>query len=55
MSDVITSKSYDALAETGTDLAIGFFAGGAVFAAVMTPLAYFAVKGMVVRYRRKHG
>ncbi len=55
MSDVITAQSYDALMKTGADLVMGFLVGGALFAAIMTPLTYFAVKGMVVSYRRKRG
>ncbi len=55
MSDVITAQSYDALMKTGADLVMGFVVGGTLFAAIMTPLTYFAVKGMVVSYRRKRG
>ena len=55
MSDVISAQSYDALMKTGADLVMGFVVGGTLFAAIMTPLTYFAVKGMVVSYRRKRG
>ncbi len=55
MSDVITAQSYDALMKTGADLVAGFLVGGLLFAAVMTPLTYFAVREMVVSYRRKRG
>ena len=55
MSDVITAQSYHALMKTGADLVMGFVVGGTLFAAIMTPLTYFAVKGMVVSYRRKRG
>ena len=36
----------------GWDLVAAFFAGGLLWAAVMTPLTYFGVRQLVVRYRR---
>ena len=54
MSKVISEQSYDALMGTGVDLAIGFFVGGALLAAIMTPITYFGVKHMVNSYRRRH-
>ena len=35
----------------GWELMIAFFVGGALLTAIMTPLTYFAVKKMVIRYR----
>ena len=54
ITDVIHKGSYSALLETGTDLATAFFVGGMLFAAIMTPATYFAVKNMVITYRKKH-
>ena len=54
MGKVISEQSYEALMGTGVDLAIGFFVGGALLAAIMTPITYFGVKHMVNSYRRRH-
>lgn len=54
MVDVINTQSYEALMNTGFDLIVGFLVGGALFAAIMTPLTYFGVKGMVINFRRKN-
>lgn len=55
LAGVIREESYEALLETGTDLIAAFVAGGALFAILLTPLTYFAVKSMVLRYRRNRG
>ncbi len=54
MVDVINTQSYEALMNTGFDLIVGFLVGGALFAAIMTPLTYFGVKRMVINFRRKN-
>lgn len=54
ITDVIHKGSYSALLEAGTDLATAFFVGGMLFAAIMTPATYFAVKNIVIKYRQKH-
>ena len=41
----------DALMKLAGELSISFLVGGAIMAAVLTPLTYFAVKRMVVVYR----
>lgn len=43
MAMVIEQNSFSALASLGMDIVIGFFVGGILFAAIMTPLTYFAV------------
>lgn len=43
---------WSAFAAMGWDLVAAFFAGGLLWAAVMTPLTYFGVRQLVVRYRR---
>lgn len=53
LSGVLKEQSWASLLEVGRELIISFFIGGAVFAAVMTPLTYYGVKTLVVRYRAK--
>ena len=53
MHEVIHASSYEALLSIGTELVAAFFIGGALLTAVMTPLTYFFVKSLVVRYRSK--
>ena len=57
------SLTYSKLAETewcwrsvrtlGGEIMASFFLGGFLLAMVMTPITYFAVKGLVVRHRRR--
>lgn len=47
-----TEWSWDAVRRLGGDVMASFFLGGFLLAAVMTPLTYFFVKRLVVRYRR---
>ena len=42
---------WKAFADMGGELIAAFFAGGLLFAAVMTPITYFLVRFLVVRYR----
>ena len=55
LKDVVNASSFteclDALKTLTGDLAGAFFLGGAIMAAVFTPLTYFAVKKMVISYR----
>ena len=53
MAKVIHASSYEALRGIGTELVAAFFIGGALLTAVMTPLTYFFVKSLVVKYRAK--
>ena len=53
MEDVIRRQSYEALWSIGCDLVAAFFIGGALLAAVMTPLTYFFVLDLVVKYRKR--
>ena len=53
ITDVIHRGSYSALFEMGTDLITAFFVGGMLFAAIMTPATYLAVKNTVIKYRMK--
>lgn len=53
MAKVIHASSYEALLGIGTELVAAFFIGGALLTAVMTPITYFLVKTLVVKYRAK--
>ncbi|MBE6392838.1 MAG: DUF2062 domain-containing protein [Lentisphaerae bacterium] len=53
MTGVIHASSYEALLSIGTELVAAFFIGGAILTAVMTPVTYFFVKSLVVKYRAK--
>ncbi len=54
LGGVLTDQEWSALARLSGHLATSFFVGGFIFAAVMTPLTYFAVLHMVQGYRRLH-
>ncbi|MBR6241772.1 MAG: DUF2062 domain-containing protein [Lentisphaeria bacterium] len=55
LKDVVSSEGFleclDALKNLAGELAGAFFLGGAIMAAVLTPITYFLVKKMVVGYR----
>ncbi len=53
MTGIIHASSYEALLSIGTELVAAFFIGGAILTAVMTPVTYFFVKSLVVKYRAK--
>ncbi len=53
MENVITQQNWQSLLEIGWELVAAFFVGGAVFAAIMTPLTYYVVKTLVVQYRAR--
>ena len=53
LSEVVSEQSFQALFKVGGDLVAAFFLGGAVFAAVMTPLTYWLVKSLVVSRRAR--
>lgn len=52
MAGVLEKQDWNSLFQLGEELVAAFFLGGAVFAAVMTPITYWAVKLMVKKYRR---
>jgi len=51
LRNVLHEQSYDALLKIGGHLVTSFFVGGALLTAIMTPITYFAVKALVVKYR----
>ncbi len=51
--DVVNEQSYEALLGIGWELVVSFFVGGAILTAVMTPITYWFVKNLVIRYRAK--
>ena len=56
LSGVFAEESYQELFLIGGELVASFFLGGAVLAAVLTPLTYFGVRSLVLRRRaRKTG
>ncbi|MCI5778248.1 MAG: DUF2062 domain-containing protein [Lentisphaeria bacterium] len=50
--NMVQRGDWHAFAEMGRELVAAFFAGGLLWAAIMTPLTYFAVRFLVIRYRR---
>ncbi len=52
MTKVIEAGDYSTLMSLGAELVVSFFLGGFILAAVCVPLTYFAVRAMVMRYRR---
>ncbi len=55
LKDIIDASDFsefvDATKSLAGDLTVAFFVGGAIMAAVLTPITYIAVKRMVVSYR----
>ncbi len=53
MADVLKEQSYEALMKIGWELVAAFFLGGALLSVIMTPLTYWFVKNLVIRYRNR--
>ena len=53
LADVLKEQSYEALMKIGWELVAAFFLGGALLSVIMTPLTYWFVKNLVIRYRRR--
>lgn len=51
--DVLQEQSYAALLGIGWELVIAFFIGGALLTIVTTPVTYWFVRNLVIRYRAK--
>jgi len=51
LRDVVTEQSWEAILQVSGELLESFFAGGMVFAAILTPFAYFVVLSYVRRHR----
>ena len=47
--------TWEAVRRLGVDAMMSFFIGGIVLARVLSPITYFTVKRIVVRYRRRGG
>ena len=45
-------EGYRVLAAEGLDIIISFFVGGTLLTAIMTPITYFFVLGLIKRYRK---
>ncbi len=50
---MVSGEFWRALGSLGGDVMAAFFIGGAIFAAVMTPIAYFGVRRMVIARRAR--
>ena len=46
------SEKWSAFADMGWEVIAAFFAGGLAWALIMTPLTYFGVRTLVIRYRK---
>ena len=53
MKDLLEKQNYDALFSLGWELVCAFFIGGALLTAIMTPITYFFVKGLVAAFQAK--
>lgn len=51
MDDLLHQQSWQALMDLGGDVLEAFLLGGFVMAIVLTPITYYLVKRLVVRYR----
>ncbi len=51
MRDVLHSRNYETLFSMGLEVAASFFVGGLLFAVISTPICYYAVKRIVIKYR----
>lgn len=51
MRDVLRLQDYETLFSMGLEVAASFFVGGLLFAAVSTPVCYYAVRRVVINYR----
>ena len=50
-NDLSFAAKWSAFADLGGELVAAFFVGGLLWAAIMTPLTYFGVRFLVIRYR----
>lgn len=53
MEALLKERSYQALLALGQELVISFFIGGALLAAVMTPLTYWFVRRIVILFQNR--
>ena len=51
LRNVLRRQDYDSLFSLGWDLLEAFFIGGLLLTVLMTPVTYYAVKTMVIRFR----
>jgi len=52
MGELPTQWTWDTVMALSGPVIISFFLGGLILALILTPITYFAVKQLVVRYRR---
>ena len=51
MEEVIENQDYETLFGLGRDIIAAFFIGGFLLAFISTPICYYLVKNLVIRYR----
>ena len=49
-----TEWTWKAVRRLGAEAIASFFLGGILFAIVLTPLTYFAIRALVIHYRARH-
>ena len=55
ISGMVEKQDFNSFIQMSGKLIAAFFAGGALFAAILAPLTYILVKAMVVKYRKLRG
>lgn len=53
LKEVFEKQDYATLFNLGIEITVSFLLGGVVLALISTPIAYYAVRALVVQYRRK--
>lgn len=53
LSDLFNNQNYQTLFGLGLEIVGSFFLGGLVLALITTPITYYAVKRMVIAYRKE--
>ncbi|MBO7148091.1 MAG: DUF2062 domain-containing protein [Lentisphaeria bacterium] len=52
MDLVVEKQDYKVLYNLGMEIVVSFFLGGLILALIITPICYYGVKYLVIRYRR---
>ena len=51
MRDVLEHRNYETLFDMGLEVAISFFIGGLLLAVISTPVCYYVIRRIVIKYR----
>ena len=49
--DVLEQLNYETLFDMGLEVAISFFIGGLLLAVISTPVCYYVIRRIVIKYR----